>query len=66
MAYIDFQKKRIYLGAFKEKEDAIRKRKEAEARLHDPIILEHWHKLSERGQEKWNSYSNESTLKGEE
>ena len=59
MAYIDFQKKRIYLGVFKEKEDAIRTRKEAEARLHDPIIQENCHKLSERGKEKWEFYNND-------
>lgn len=56
LAYIDFQKKRIHLGSFKRKEDAIRARKEAAARLHDPIIQEHWHKLSEHGKEKWKSY----------
>ena len=66
IAYITFQKKRINLGSFKKKEDAIRARTEAAARPHDPIIQEHWHKLSERGQEKWNSYSNEFFPEGEE
>lgn len=65
MAYIDFQKKRIYLGAFKEKEEAIHKRKEAEARLHDPLIQEHWSKLSERGKEKWKSYDTDTLCETE-
>ena len=59
MAYIDYQKKRIYLGSFKEKEEAIRVRKAAEARLHDPVILENWNSLSEKGKEKWKKYVKE-------
>ena len=65
MAYIDIQKKRIYLGAFKEKEEAIRIRKEAESRLHDPIILEHWDKLSEYGKEKWRAHTDSPVLETE-
>ena len=65
MAYINFQNKRRYLGSFKEKEDAIRIRKEAESRLHDPIIAEHWDKLSENGKEKWKAYSNEAICETE-
>ena len=61
MAYIDFQKKRIYLGAFREKRDAICKRKEAEALLHDPVVLEHWNKLTESGKEKWRMYMFDSS-----
>ena len=58
MAYINVQRKRIYLGAFSVKEDAIKARKNAEAQLHDPIILENWNKLSDSGKVKWTSYAN--------
>lgn len=61
VAYIGFQKKRIYLGIFKEKEEAIRKRKEAEDKLHDPIIQEYWINLTKRGREQWKAYAIEKT-----
>lgn len=53
----DSKKKRIYLGSSKEKEAAVSKRKTAEAMLHDPIIREHWNKLTESGKDKWRTYS---------
>lgn len=58
ISYINFQNKRINLGSFKEKEEAICARKDAEARLHDPIILNNWNKLSESTKEKWEAYGN--------
>lgn len=45
-AYINYRKKRHYLGSFEEKEDAICTRKEGEAKLHDPVIMEHFDKLT--------------------
>ena len=59
IAYINFQNKRINLGSFKGKEEAICARKYAEAQLHDPVILENWDKLSESAKEKWKAYGNE-------
>ena len=51
-AYINYKKKRYYLGFFKNKEDAIRARKEGEAKIHDPVILEHFQNLTpERNKE---------------
>lgn len=58
IAYINFQNNRINLGSFKEKKEAICARKEAEAQLHDPVILENWDKLSENTKEKWKAYGN--------
>lgn len=46
LAYLNFQKKRYYLGIFKDKEDAIRARKEGETRIHDPIIMEYFLNLT--------------------
>ena len=57
LAYINFQGKRINLGYFKDKAEAIRVREAAASRLHDPLISEHWHRLSKSGKEKWRSYS---------
>ena len=45
-AYINYKKKRYYLGFFKEKEDAIRARKEGEKRIHDPVIMEYYGNLT--------------------
>lgn len=51
-AYINYKKKRYYLGCFKDMEDAVRARKEGEAQLHDPAIMEHFQNLTpERKQE---------------
>ena len=39
-AYINFKKKRYYLGSYRDIEDAVKKRRLAEERLHDPEIME--------------------------
>ena len=52
-AYINFQKKRYFLGSYKEKEKTIRARKAAEKRLHDPIIEEQWDNLTEQTKQKY-------------
>ena len=44
-AYINYKKKRYYLGFFTNIDDAIRARKEGEARIHDPMIMEHFQNL---------------------
>ena len=43
----------------KKKEEADPPKKKAETRLHDPVILENWDKLSENTKEKWKAYGNE-------
>lgn len=53
LAYINFQKKRYFLGSYKEKEKAIRARKAAEKRLHNPIIEEQWDNLTEQTKRKY-------------
>ncbi len=55
-AYIDFRKKHYRLGSFRKIEDAIRARKEAEARLHDPVILEYWDTLTEDRKQEFREY----------
>lgn len=45
-AYINYKKKRYYLGAFKDINDAIRARKEGEARNHDPVIMKYFANLT--------------------
>lgn len=45
-AYINYQKKRYFLGSFWDIEDAIKARKEGEAKLHDPVIMEYFANLT--------------------
>lgn len=45
-AYINFQKKRYRLGQYKDINDAIRIRQEAEKKIHDPFVLEHFQYLT--------------------
>ena len=45
-AYINFQKKRYVLGCFQTKEAAAKARREAEKRLHDPILKEYQQNLT--------------------
>lgn len=47
VGYINFKKKRYYLGSFVHKEDAIQARINAEQKLYIPFILENWDNLSE-------------------
>ena len=46
-AYISFQKKQYRLGSFKDFLYAVKARKRAEERLHDPIILQYWDSLTD-------------------
>ncbi len=55
-AYIDFRKKHYRLGTFRKIEDAVRARREAEARLHDPVILEYWDTLTEDRKNEFRNY----------
>lgn len=55
-AFIHYQKKRFHLGSFKDKEDAIRVRKEAEAKIHDPVILAYWDNLTEERKLEFSEY----------
>ena len=47
---------------FKEKPAAIRARREAEAKLHDPVILEYWDSLTEERKKEFQDYLR-STMK---
>lgn len=55
-AYIDFRKKHYRLGSFRKIDDAVRARREAEARLHDPVILEYWDTLTEDRKQEFREY----------
>ncbi|MBQ8577036.1 MAG: hypothetical protein IJ449_03585 [Clostridia bacterium] len=55
-AYINFRKKRYYLGSFENKDDAVRERRRAEQRLHDPMIEERFSCVTEEGREKFREY----------
>ena len=55
-AYINYQKKRYYLGSFKEIESAIRARKEGEERIHDPAIMEHFQNLTPERKKEFIEY----------
>lgn len=55
-AYINYKKKRYYLGFFKDKEAAIRARKEGEARIHDPVIMEHFQNLTPERKKEFIEY----------
>lgn len=56
VAYIDFQKHRYSLGVYTDKEQAIKARKEAEQRLHDPMIQENWDNLTEESKKRFQEY----------
>lgn len=51
-AYIHFKKKKYYLGSYTEKTDAIKARKRAEEKLHDPFIEENLAVISDKRREK--------------
>lgn len=55
-AYINYKKKRYYLGSFKNKEDAIRARKGGEAKIHDPVIMEHFQNLTPERKKEFEKY----------
>jgi len=52
-AYINFRKKRYFLGRFSSYEKAVEARIAAEHRLHDPIIEEQWEALSEDAKKRF-------------
>lgn len=56
IAYITFQGRRIYLGSYYRKEDAIDARKEAERKIHDPYIREMSELLSEKAMKQFMDY----------
>lgn len=56
LAYIDFQKKRYFLGAFADREQAIEERKKAEQRLHDPYIRDKLALTTNASKEKFLAY----------
>ena len=64
-AYINYQKKRIYLGSYAKKEDAIRARRTAEIRVHDPVVLLHWNSLTESAKAEFSRYLRSTNLEGE-
>ena len=55
-AYINYKKKRYYLGFFTNIDDAIRARKEGEARIHDPVIMEHFQNLTPERKKEFIEY----------
>ena len=55
-AFINFQKRHYNLGTFKHKSDAVRARMVAEAKLHDPVILEYWDSLTEERKKEFREY----------
>lgn len=65
-AYINFQKKRYILGSYKDLDRAVRIRKAAEARLHDPFIMEQWDRLTEESRKKFLTYKEENGESGPE
>lgn len=58
IAYIDFQKRRHFLGAYPDKEKAIRARKQAEQQLHDPVLEKNLDSLTAQTREKFLAYRN--------
>lgn len=55
-SYINFQKKRYFLGSYSEKISAIYARKNAERELHDPFILEKFDCLDEKEKKEFLEY----------
>ena len=58
-AYINFKKKRYRLGSFKDLESAATARRNAEAKLHDPIVLQYWDNLTDARKSDFIAYLNE-------
>jgi len=55
-AYINFKKKRYYLGSYRDIEDAVKERRLAEARLHDPEIMARLGDLTEERKAEFLAY----------
>lgn len=64
-AYINFQKKRIYLGSYAKKEDAVCARRSAEIKIHDPVVLSHWNSLTESTKTEFSRYLRSKNLEEE-
>lgn len=56
LAYIDFQRKRYFLGSYPEREQAVRARKAAERVLHDPLLEEKLDCLTEQSRKAFLDY----------
>ena len=55
-AYINLKNKRYYLGSYRDIEDAVKERRLAEARLHDPAIIAHIETLTEERRKEFAMY----------
>lgn len=55
-AYINFKKKRYYLGSYRDIEDAVKERRLTEERLHDPEIMERFEDLTEERKAEFLAY----------
>lgn len=56
IAYIDFQKKRYFLGVYSDKNEAISARKMAEQQFHDPILMEKMDRLTLNSKKQFQDY----------
>ena len=55
-AHINFKKKRYYLGSYRDIEDAVKERRLAEERLHDPEIMERFEDLTKERKAEFLAY----------
>lgn len=55
-AYINFQKKRIYLGCYEDIETAILMRSKAEIYIHDPVIMQYFTEINEKKRAQFLAY----------
>lgn len=55
-AYINFKKQRYYLGSYHDIKGAINARKEAEVKIHDPIVMEYWTHLTQEKKRQFCEY----------
>lgn len=56
LAYINIRKKRIFLGSFTQLEDAVRARREAERKYHDPLIEAALPQLTDASRQQFQQY----------
>ncbi len=64
-AYINFQKKRYFLGSYKDLQQAAMARSEAEKMLHDPIVLKYWDNLTEDKKKEFVKYLQDNKMPDE-
>lgn len=55
-AYINFKKKRYYLGSYRDIEDAVKELRLGEERLHDPEIMERLEDLTAEKKTEFMAY----------